>query len=184
MAHFTQIYRSESYPAISPSSSHNSRAGRTILITGACGGLAFPTIHAFIPASATIVILPGRKHESIIATIEKLEAIRPPGLRTQLIPFESDVNNLASIEELWKVLAKDGIAVDVLILNAAAPYRGLILNGAEQLWALFETNVLANIRMADKFLGQGPEAGKVVRRGRLTEMLTDQLPRSCCLSPP
>jgi NADP-dependent 3-hydroxy acid dehydrogenase YdfG len=161
MTHVTKVYHQESYPAISPSSPANNHAGRTVLITGASGGLAFATIHAFMAASAAKVILSGRKLEALIATIEKLEAIRPPGSGTSLLPYESDINSLANIEALWKTLANDGIAVDILILNAATPYQGPLLNASEQIWALFETNVLANIRMADKFLTQGPETGKV-----------------------
>src|ERR1700730_17658672 len=121
MAHVTKVYHSESYPAISPSSPLNSHAGHTVLITGATGGLAFSTIHAFMTASAARIILSGRKHGAIIATVRKLEASRPLGSKTQLLPYESDINNLADVESLWKSLAKDGVAVDVLILNAAAP---------------------------------------------------------------
>lgn len=165
MTHVTRVYHQESYPAISPSSPANNHASRTVLITGATGGLAFATIHALMTASATKVILSGRKLEALNAAIVKLEAIRPPASSTKLLPYESDINNLASIEALWKTLEKDGIAVDILILNAAAPYQDPLLNASEQIWAFFETNILANIRMADKFLTQGPESGKVSLTG-------------------
>jgi NADP-dependent 3-hydroxy acid dehydrogenase YdfG len=161
MTHVTKVYHQEAYPAISPSFPANNHAGRTVLITGASGGLAFATIHAFMTASAAKVILSGRKLEALTATVEKLEAIRPAGSNTKLLPYESDINSLANIETLWKTLAQDDIAVDILILNAAAPYKGPLLNASEHIWALFETNVLANLRMADKFLTQGPETGKV-----------------------
>jgi NADP-dependent 3-hydroxy acid dehydrogenase YdfG len=161
MTHVTKVYHQESYPAISPSSPANNHAGRTVLITGASGGLAFAIINSFMQASAANVILSGRKLEALNAAIEKLEAIRPSRSPTKLLPYESDINNLANIEALWKALANDGIAVDILILNAATPYRGPLLNASEQIWALLETNVLANLRMADKFLTQGPETGKV-----------------------
>lgn len=161
MTHVTKVFHQESYPAISPSSPANSHAGRTVLITGASGGIAFATIHAFMEASAANVILSGRRIDALRATIEKLEAIRPSGSTTNLLPYESDINSEANTEMLWKALAKDGIAVDTLILNAVAPYRGPLLNAHEKIWAFFETNVLANMRMVDKFLAQGPETGKV-----------------------
>lgn len=112
-------------------------------------------------ASAAKVILSGRKLGALTATVEKLEAIRPSGSSTKLLLYESDVNSLADIEAIWKILAKDDITIDILILNVAAPYQDTLLNASERIWALLETNVLANIRMADKFFTQGPETGKV-----------------------
>jgi NADP-dependent 3-hydroxy acid dehydrogenase YdfG len=173
MTHVTKVYHQDCYPAISPSSPANSHADRTVLITGASGGIAFATAHAFMEASAAKFILSGRNLDALKATIEKLEAIRPPGSATKLIPYEVDINKLANIEALWKALAKDEIAIDILILNAATPYRGPLLNASEQIWALMETNVLANIRMADKFLAQGPQTGKVSLKSTRIMQFTD-----------
>lgn len=154
MTHVTKVYHSECYPAISPSSPVNSHHWGhcwTCIRNNTC----------FHVASAAKVVLFRRNHASIIAAMEKLEAIRPPGSTTQLLPYETDINTVASIEALWKDLAKDDLSVDVLILNAAAPYRGPLVNGAEQIWAHFKTNTLPNLRRANKIFSQGTEAGKL-----------------------
>jgi NADP-dependent 3-hydroxy acid dehydrogenase YdfG len=171
MAHFTKTFHRKTYPAISSSSPNNSALGRTVLVTGATSGIGSAISHAFMNAGASKIILTGRKQATLATTIGKLEEIRPPRCETKLLTHENDLADQASTQALWKTLAEVGTAVDILILNAAARWSGPLRNSSKELWSLFETDVLGNLRMSESFLNQGPDNGKVSRGSKAKELL-------------
>jgi short-subunit dehydrogenase len=65
------------------------------------------------------------------------------------------------MEELWAGLKDAGIEIDVMVLNAAKTGPMTVGSGWKKVWEFFEVNVLANLRMVEKFLAQGLEKGKV-----------------------
>ena len=162
MATVTSIYRRKPYAAIDPTSPANSHSGRTVLITGSTSGIGLATAGAFIKASAATVIILGRREAVLSDALEKLETSRPKGSVTKILGRVCDITKQDDADRLWKELKQDGFEVDILILNAAlATQVGVLLEGTEATWKLFETNVLANLRMTERFLAQGPRHGKV-----------------------
>jgi NADP-dependent 3-hydroxy acid dehydrogenase YdfG len=162
MATVTSTYRRKSYAAIDPTSPANSHSGRTVLITGSTSGIGLATAGAFIKASAATVIILGRREAVLSDALEKLETSRPKGSVTKILGHVCDITKQDDVDRLWKELKQDGVEVDILILNAAlATQVGVLLEGTEVTWKLFETNVLANLRMSERFLAQGPHNGKV-----------------------
>jgi short-subunit dehydrogenase len=161
MTTLTKAHHRLPYPAIHPSSPSNSQTGRTILITGSSTGIGFATARAFVTANASQVIVLGRRDDILQDAVVQLEAAKPPGSTTKILLRQCDIANGASLEELWQGLKSDGVNVDVLILNAAMTGPLGVNSPWRKVWEFFEMNVLANLRMTEKFLSQGSEAGKV-----------------------
>jgi NAD(P)-dependent dehydrogenase (short-subunit alcohol dehydrogenase family) len=89
-------------------------AGRTILYTGAAGGLGLPTTLAFLDKGATVVAV-----DNDPAKIAALEAAAPAEARERLIVCRADLSDLAGFRaQLDDLLATTG-GVDVVINNAA-----------------------------------------------------------------
>ncbi|KAK5991400.1 hypothetical protein PT974_09681 [Cladobotryum mycophilum] len=150
------------YPAISPSRPDLSQAGRTVLITGGTGGIGYATAQSFSLAGAEKVIIVGRDEAKTKAAVLKLTEEAGSQSRTN---FEGRVCQLSSpdsIESLWDVLAKDGIHVDVLVLNAAATgssSAGMMWNlGWKHVWGSFEINVRSTHHFAERFWKQPASA--------------------------
>ncbi len=161
MAHFTRSYHRASYFSISPANPVCSQAGRTILITGGTAGIGLAIAQAFMTASASKIVITSREEANLSAALDKLHELRPLDNETELIGCECDAESVESVNKLWETLKRDGIVVDVLILNAGENTRGSLRETSAETWAMFETNVLGNLRMADEFLGQGQESRKV-----------------------
>ncbi|KAJ5105267.1 short-chain dehydrogenase/reductase [Penicillium alfredii] len=146
MADFTKIYHRHSYSAISPSALPNSQSGRTVLIAGASTGIGRSISRSFAAAGAARTILVGRT----LATLEKA-ALTIPNAEARVC----DISSLESVEGLWNSLKQDGIHVDTLILNAAAAsIVGSLKTGWREIWGVFETTVLGNLRMVQGFVDQ------------------------------
>jgi 3-oxoacyl-[acyl-carrier protein] reductase len=89
-------------------------AGRTILYTGAAGGLGLPTTLAFLAGGATVVAV-----DNDPAKIAALETAVPETERNRLHVLRSDLGDLAGFRaDLETMLPKVG-GYDVVINNAA-----------------------------------------------------------------
>ncbi|HEX7850263.1 MAG TPA: SDR family oxidoreductase [Sphingomonas sp.] len=89
-------------------------AGRTILYTGAAGGLGLPTTLAFLEAGARVVAV-----DNDPAKISALEAAAPGEARERLVVLASDLSDLARFRaDITRVAEKTG-GYDVVINNAA-----------------------------------------------------------------
>ncbi|KAH6608571.1 hypothetical protein Trco_001917 [Trichoderma cornu-damae] len=153
MATFTQIFHKTSYPTISSSNPLNSQAGRTVLITGGSVGIGFAVAAAFTKAGASRVIILGRREEALRVAAEKLNALQGAG-ETAITTYTCDIASLPDVESTWRKIAQANVVVDILILNAADGRSGLIAGDIAGAWSLFDTNVLANLRMAHFFFAQ------------------------------
>ncbi|KUJ24227.1 NAD(P)-binding protein [Mollisia scopiformis] len=162
MTTFTKIHHHKSYPAIDPTSSANSQKGRTVLITGSSAGIGFEIARAFISASASRVIILGRRQDVLDAAVSNLESWKPASSATIITPFRCDISHEIEIKELWEKLEREDIEVDGLILNAAKTGPLGATADWKKVWEYFEMNVLANLQMAQMFLAQGPEKGKAI----------------------
>jgi short-subunit dehydrogenase len=111
----TKVHR-ESYETISPTRPELSQAGRTVLVAGASTGIGFSIAESFAAASATRLIITGRRQDTLGKAAEKIKTKYP---NVEVIPINNDFANENATREFWKKLADDGIFVDVLVLSAA-----------------------------------------------------------------
>ncbi|CVL08347.1 hypothetical protein FPRO06_12751 [Fusarium proliferatum] len=111
----TKIHR-ESYEAISPSRPELSQAGHTVLVAGASTGIGFSIAESFASASATRLIITGRRKDPLSNAADK---IKTKYSSVEVIPIINDFADENATREFWKKLAEDGVFVDVLVLSAA-----------------------------------------------------------------
>ncbi|KAF5575996.1 short-chain alcohol dehydrogenase/reductase [Fusarium pseudocircinatum] len=111
----SKVHR-ESYEAISPTRPELSQAGRTVLVAGASTGIGFSIAESFAAASATRLIITGRRQDTLDKAAEKVKTKYP---NAEVIPINNDFANENATREFWKKLAEDGVFVDVLVLSAA-----------------------------------------------------------------
>jgi len=90
------------------------RAGRTILYTGAAGGLGLPTTLAFLAAGAAVVAV---DHDA--ARIAALEQMVPPADRARLTMVRADLSDLAGFRAAIEPAATGCDGYDIVINNAA-----------------------------------------------------------------
>ena len=169
----TQTFHRKAYPAISPTLPALSQAGRTVLVTGASGGVGFAIAKGFILASASRLVILGRNLSTLDNAAKELKAAAPAGSNTEVVTIQHDAFNTDGLDGLWEKLKNDSIVVDILVLNAAdgANIESLTKEW-KRVWTMFESNVLANLRMTEKFFDQGPEKGKVSHSAPVTPGLT------------
>ncbi|KAK0719058.1 hypothetical protein B0T21DRAFT_351819 [Apiosordaria backusii] len=151
----------ESYPAISPLRLENNQAGKTVLVTGGAGGVGFAIAKAFVQASASHVIIVGRRQGFIQDGVKRLEAeARAAGTDTKISGYSSDVADQQASENLWAGLKENGIVVDVLVLNAMAlgPTGPLVDADLESVWKAYEVNTRSLLDHTQRFYKQ--EGGK------------------------
>lgn len=148
MTDFTKTFHRTAYPLISPTAPAQDQSGRTILITGASEGLGYGMAEAFAQAKAAMVILTSRSKDKLDKAAGPLQHAYPD---TQVKSIVSDASDVSAIGTMWDDLSKEGIFVDILILNAAA--MGPTKTAAEAA-AFFHFNVVANLYQLEHFQAQ------------------------------
>ncbi|RTE69775.1 hypothetical protein BHE90_015850 [Fusarium euwallaceae] len=129
------------YPSLLPLRPELNQSGRTILITGGSAGIGFAIARAYAEASASNIILTGRRSDVLHQASSKLSDEFP---KVNIIPRVCDVASADEVARLWSSLADDGLFVDVLVLNAAKfgqQQQSLLEADLEETWSLYETNV-------------------------------------------
>ncbi|KAF5974687.1 short-chain alcohol dehydrogenase/reductase [Fusarium coicis] len=111
----TKVHR-ESYETISPTRPELSQAGHTVLVAGASTGIGFSIAESFAAASATRLIITGRRQDALQKATDK---IKTKYSNVEVIQIINDFADENATQEFWKKLAEDGIFVDVLVLSAA-----------------------------------------------------------------
>ncbi|KAH7020226.1 hypothetical protein EDB80DRAFT_677158 [Ilyonectria destructans] len=149
----TTVIHNKSYPAISTSRPELSQAGRTVLVGGGSTGIGFSIAKSFAAAGATRVIIVGRRQSALDSAVAQA-LTEYPG--TKVLGYTCDVADEASTEKLWSSLRKDGILVDVLVLNAAklSPEHTILSLGTKKVWEEFIVNVKAPLDMTERFYKQ------------------------------
>ena len=158
------IHKAE-YDAISPTRPELSQAGQTILITGGASGIGYFTAQNFIRANAATVIIVGRRPEVLdTARADLQQTAKELGKDTVVVAQVCNVASRESVGALWDWLKKQGIVVDVLVLNAARVSESvpLLEVGVEELTAAFEANVLGPYHLAQMFHNQLSRGPKVI----------------------
>ncbi|KAL6813265.1 hypothetical protein GGI42DRAFT_364522 [Trichoderma sp. SZMC 28013] len=150
-----------SYPAISPSRTALSQAGRTVLITGGSGGIGYGIALAFATAGAARVIIVGRDEAKQQAAAASLAAEAGPSSHTKFEGRAASPGSPEDIDGLWDALESEGVLVDVLVLNAAVTgsslERSLWARGWESTWEQFIVHVRSVNHYSERFWKQNED---------------------------
>lgn len=113
--------------------------GRTVVVTGATGGLGLAVATRLAAAGAHVV--------AGVRDLDKAARVLPAGLEARVV----DTASVASVRAFARHLAEDGLVVDALVNNAgiSAPRFELGVDGLERTWA---TNVVGPAVLADAML--------------------------------
>ncbi|EEY19310.1 conserved hypothetical protein [Verticillium alfalfae VaMs.102] len=148
-----ETVHSNTYPTISPTRPELSQAGRTILITGGSAGIGFGTARSYAKASASRIILTGRRRNVVEKAAADLVVEFP---KTKFVARTSDMAHSDDTTALWADLAVTCVSVDVLVLNAASmgSSEPIISADVDGLWSEFVTNVRSQLAFAHHFRAQ------------------------------
>lgn len=160
-------YRRKPYAAISPSRPELSQAGKTVVVTGGNSGIGYAVARNFIKASAKHVIILGRRQDVVKSAAEKLSQ-EADGFGSSTV-VEGKVCDIASLEStagFWEHLQRNGVYVDVLVLNAAAGGEPapILTSGLRNVWAEYEANVRSTLDFTERFYNQTGKQGASSRK--------------------
>ncbi|KAL2686908.1 hypothetical protein Neosp_004451 [[Neocosmospora] mangrovei] len=158
--HLVPTIHKAPYPSLLPSRPELGQSGRTVLITGGSAGIGFAIARAYAEASASNIILTGRRSDVLHQASSKLSDEFP---KTNIIPRVCDVANAEEVARLWSGLSDEGIFVDVLVLNAAKfgqQQQPLLETDLEETWSLYETNVKAILDFCQRLHKQPADEDK------------------------
>lgn len=175
---YIKTLHKQPYPGISPLRPELNQAGRTGLIVGGSSGIGFAIAKAFVHASASHVIITGRRETALDAAVTQLLAEVRDGAGTTVSRFVSDMADPQESEKFWNGLKRDGIVIDVLVLNAMKMAPNPVKGAAEEgpildadlnaIWGAFESNVRGLLDYTQRFHSQGHGRSKVSCQGRQT----------------
>ncbi|PVH94918.1 NAD(P)-binding protein [Periconia macrospinosa] len=154
---FVSTTHKTAYPAISPTRPELSQANRVVLITGGGTGIGKMTALQFARASASHVIIAGRREDVLHAAVEELtQSAKEAGSPTQFLSYKLDMTKKSDIVALFEDLASKKLEVDVLVLNAAkfAGMTPLLELGADEVWTFMEANVKSAMHFTEAFAKQ------------------------------
>jgi len=159
MTSFTKTIHKGPYPAISPSLPTLSQAGKTVLITGGSTGIGYAIARAFALASASRIIILGRRAGLVSSAASTLTA-EMPDFKGEIVGRPCDISDSSSVAVLWSDLEQEGVVVDVLVLNAARVGKpgSIIQLGTDEVWADYITNVRASLDLTERFFKQNERA--------------------------
>jgi NAD(P)-dependent dehydrogenase (short-subunit alcohol dehydrogenase family) len=161
---FTPTIHKSAYPGIAPSRPELSQAGRSILITGGGTSIGKSIAEHFILADAAHVIIVGRRQGVLDTAVSELKAIaKREGKSAKVLAIQADVSKKDTIRELFDTLASKGLALDVLVLNAAmfSGFETILDLGSDKVWEPMETNVRGPMYMTEAFMKQNEDKQKV-----------------------
>ncbi|KAH8663748.1 putative short-chain dehydrogenase [Ilyonectria robusta] len=155
---FTKTVHTTPYPAISPSRAELSQKGKTVLITGGHTGIGWATARAFAQAGAEKIVIVARRENVVASAASRLASEFPS---SKVIGYPCDIADLASVDQLWKKLAKDGTLIDVVVLNAAKVTVGPILDlTRDTAWSDYLLHVRSNLDFVQRLVKQPGAEGR------------------------
>ncbi|PVH71991.1 NAD(P)-binding protein [Cadophora sp. DSE1049] len=149
---FTKSTSRDVYPAIDPTSSSNSQAGKVIVITGASKGLGRIAFAAsFARASPKAIVLVARTAESLTAAAKEIHNINS---NIEVLTVPTDLLSPESVSALWEKVKAKFRHADVLVNNAGTLAGGGALSDANPgaWWSDFEVNGRGTFLITQGFL--------------------------------
>jgi NAD(P)-dependent dehydrogenase (short-subunit alcohol dehydrogenase family) len=173
---FIKTFHRKPYPTISPSRPELSQAGQTVIITGGAQGIGFSISKAFAQAGAATIVIASRNLATIDSAIKTIKQ-DVPDFAGRIIAKECDLGDAASIQKLWESFDKEGILIDVLVLNAAkSGLKGPLVDiKLDSIWDEFSTNIRGNLDFAQRYFKQiraTPNGHRKVCQGQSTTVPT------------
>jgi short-subunit dehydrogenase len=109
----------------------------------------------------------GRREDVASAAALELNESYP---NTAVTARTCDVFNRDQAQQLWDSLEKQGILIDILVLNAVGQpaLQPILDQGADRLWQDFENNVHAPLYLVEKFYKQPGHTKQKVRKETFT----------------
>lgn len=151
-AYTPHVYRDQ-YPAIDPTSSALSQAGKVVIITGASAGIgARGFVPAFAKAGSKAIVLVARSQSKLDAVVAEL---KPQFPHVDLLAVSTAVTDAVAVSTLFDTIKEKYGHADVLINNAGSwASGGALLKDADPAtwWVDFEVNVNGAFLMAQGFL--------------------------------
>ncbi|KAK7227932.1 hypothetical protein V2G26_000102 [Clonostachys chloroleuca] len=162
MSEVTKTLHRKNYPAIDAASPEQSQAGRKVLITGGSAVIGRAAAEAFVTAGADTVAITSRSAEKATNVAKEIEDAGNG--KTKVVGYEYEINDVNSVKALWDSLERDGIQIDVLVLNATAlvPAAPEPEQSLEGFFKFFESAVRNQSINVDRFQRQGKKEGKVL----------------------
>jgi NAD(P)-dependent dehydrogenase (short-subunit alcohol dehydrogenase family) len=160
----TKTIHTKPYAAISLSRPELSQTGKTILITGGGTGIGLAIAKSFIGASASAVIIVGRRAAVLDSARSALEnEAQASGTATKIVTRTCDVSNMSDLNALWQYFSDEGVIVDVYVANAAvfADPATMMDLGADKVWEMMEINAKSSIYFSEKLYRQQSDRPKV-----------------------
>lgn len=153
---FTKHVYRNLYPAVDPTKSSFSKAGKVVLITGASRGIGRDGIAwAFAVAGARAIIITARK----VSTLKDTEAlIKKTNPSVEVLPLALETTDESSIVDAFAAVKAKYGRIDILVNNAGIyDTNGITLlpTDAEQTtkwWREFEVNVRGTMLVTKHFL--------------------------------
>lgn len=142
------------YPLLEPTQPELSAKGKTVLITGASGGIGKAIAQSWATAGASAIVITGRNVEALESLASQLKSIAPD---TKVLAKAADITNEASVAALFAA-AKEAVGtIHVLINNAGSLEGGGGLLGSvdpTKFFTDFQVNVLGTYLITHYFLAQ------------------------------
>jgi len=141
--------------------------GKTVLITGASGGIGAATALLFAKAGSNLILL-ARRADALQKVVEAARAVPGAG---KVAAVQLDVSDKKQVANLWNLVPQELRNVDVLVNNAGF-VLGVDRVGAikdEEIESMFQTNVFGLISMTQLLVKDFKErkTGHVINIGSI-----------------
>lgn len=114
----TKTMHRSMYPFLEPSNPSLSVTGKTVLITGASGGIGCAIAEAWTAAGAKGIVITGRRLEALEELKVKLQEMSQE--KTKIVVVQADITQEQDVKMLWQEAKKELGNIDVLINNAGS----------------------------------------------------------------
>ncbi|KAK0106012.1 hypothetical protein ONS95_004519 [Cadophora gregata] len=144
-------YHRDTYPAIDPTSSRLSTAGKNIVITGGGAGIGVGLARSFAQSGASSISILGRTEKTLLNTKSQLEKEYP---KTKIFIYVADIVNKNALITAFESINSAVGPVHVLVANAGfLPNLNPVAKADLEDWYNgFEVNVKGNFNVVTAFV--------------------------------